>query len=93
MRFIRRVKYLIKRFIREIGFYRRVLKHPETPLVSKILLGAAIAYALSPIDIIPDFIPVVGHIDDLVILPLIIWLAIIFIPKKVIAECRGKGRS
>ena len=72
----------------EVEFYRRVLRHPRTPKLSKILLGAAIAYAVSPIDLIPDFIPVVGHLDDLVILPLLIWIAVRLIPKSVIAECR-----
>jgi len=79
---------LIGRFLQEIEFYRRVLRHPRTPRFSKLLLGVAIAYAVSPIDLIPDFIPVVGHLDDLVILPLLIWAAVRLIPKGVTAECR-----
>jgi uncharacterized membrane protein YkvA (DUF1232 family) len=79
---------LLKLFLQEIEFYKRVLGHPRTPRVSKLLLGVAIAYALSPIDLIPDFIPVVGHLDDLIILPLMIWIAIRFIPKSVIIDCR-----
>ena len=72
----------------ELAFYERVLKHPKTPRVSKVLLGTAIAYFLTPIDIIPDFIPIVGHLDDLLIVPGLIWLALRYIPPDVIASCR-----
>lgn len=79
---------LVKRFSKEIEFYKRVYTHPLTPRFSKFFLGVAIAYAVSPIDLIPDFIPVIGHLDDLLIVPLFIWLAVRFIPKSVIAECK-----
>lgn len=85
-----RLRGLVKRFIQEIDFYRRVLKHPRIPFISKMLLGIAIAYAVSPVDLIPDFIPVLGCLDDLLILPLLIWLAIILTPKNIIIECREK---
>ena len=88
MKLIEHSRSLIGRFRAEIEFYRRVLRHPRTPRVAKLLLGAAIAYAVSPIDLIPDFIPVVGYLDDLVILPLLIWAAVRLIPETVIAECR-----
>lgn len=88
MKSVEHARRLMGRFLLEIEFYRRVLRHPQTPQLSKVLLGAAIAYAVSPIDLIPDFIPVVGHLDDLVILPLLIWMAVRMIPKTVIAECR-----
>ncbi|MCK9195650.1 MAG: YkvA family protein [Syntrophales bacterium] len=88
MKLLEHSRSLVRRFLQEIEFYRRVLRHPRTPRVSKLLLGAAIAYAVSPIDLIPDFIPVVGHLDDLVILPLLIWTAVMLIPKGVTAECR-----
>ncbi|MBN1625200.1 MAG: DUF1232 domain-containing protein [Deltaproteobacteria bacterium] len=91
MRFTGRLKDLVKGFMQEIEFYGRVLKHPRTPFISKILLGIAIAYALSPVDLIPDFIPVLGYLDDLLILPILIRLAIALIPKNIIIECRGKG--
>jgi uncharacterized membrane protein YkvA (DUF1232 family) len=56
--------------------------------LSRILLGAAIAYFLTPIDFIPDFIPVLGHLDDLIIVPGLIWLSFRFIPPGVIRSCR-----
>ncbi len=84
---------LVRRFSQEIEFYTLVLRHPRTPRASRLLLGAAIAYAASPIDLIPDFIPVIGHLDDLIIVPLFIGLATRLIPKDVITECRNQGRE
>jgi len=63
------------------------LKHPNTPWHAKILAGATVIYALSPIDLIPDFIPVLGYLDDLIILPLLAGVAIKCIPKEVLDEC------
>jgi uncharacterized membrane protein YkvA (DUF1232 family) len=84
---------LLRRFSKEIEFYRLVLRHPRTPRASRILLGAAMAYAASPVDLIPDFIPVIGHLDDLIIVPCLTWLATRLIPKGVITECRNQGRK
>ncbi len=88
MKLLEHSRNLVRRFSQEVEFYKRVLNHPRTPRVSKVLLGVAIAYAISPVDLIPDFIPVIGHLDDLVILPLLIWIAVKLIPKSVIIECR-----
>ena len=80
---------------RELRVYRLVLAHPRCPRRAKILLGAALAYLALPFDLIPDFIPVVGHLDDAVIVPGLVWLALRLIPKDVIEECRrnvGSGR-
>ncbi|KPK70165.1 hypothetical protein AMJ82_03715 [candidate division TA06 bacterium SM23_40] len=66
------IRESVRRFRNEIGMYRRVLGHPRTPRAAKFILGAAIAYAMSPVDLIPDFIPVLGHLDDIVILPLLL---------------------
>jgi len=72
----------------ELAVYRLVLKHPHTPMLAKVLLGLAVGYALLPFDLIPDFIPVLGHLDDLVIVPGLVILALWLIPKEVVAECR-----
>ena len=61
----------------------------RVPLLAKIIIGVVVAYALSPIDLIPDFIPVIGYIDDLLLLPLGIWLAIKLIPKDIWLECQA----
>jgi uncharacterized membrane protein YkvA (DUF1232 family) len=63
-------------------------KDPRVPLLPKALLIMVVVYALSPIDLIPDFIPVLGFLDDLILLPLGIALAIKMIPKDVWSECQ-----
>ena len=74
----------------ELKVYRLILVDKRTPWLARALLGAAVAYALSPIDIIPDFIPVIGHVDDLIIVPLLVIAALKLIPKRVIADCRAR---
>lgn len=81
---------IIKRVKREIALYRLVMQDKRTPRLSKWLLGLAIGYALSPVDLIPDFIPVVGHLDDLMIVPGLCAIALKLIPGEVVAECRQK---
>ncbi len=68
-------------------------RHPRTPWHAKALAVFIVAYAVSPIDLIPDFIPVVGYLDDLVIIPAGIGLLIRIIPGDVLQECREKARS
>jgi uncharacterized membrane protein YkvA (DUF1232 family) len=63
-------------------------KHPDTPWFAKIFAGLVIAYAFSPIDLVPDFVPVLGYLDDLILVPLGIALALKMIPDTVMAECR-----
>lgn len=64
-------------------------RDPRTPLSAKIVALGVVAYALSPIDLIPDFIPVLGYLDDLLIVPLGIWLAVRLIPDSLMAEFRA----
>ena len=64
----------------------------RTPLPAKLVAGAVAAYALSPIDLIPDFLPVIGQLDDLVILPMGIWLAIRLIPPVLMTEFRDSAK-
>jgi uncharacterized membrane protein YkvA (DUF1232 family) len=67
-------------------------RHPRTPLLAKLLAIAIAGYALSPIDLIPDFIPVLGYLDELILLPVAIILVLKLIPSDVVAECREKAR-
>lgn len=64
------------------------LKSKDTPLLAKILAGITIGYALSPIDLIPDFIPVLGYLDDVIILPALIALTIRLIPQEIFERFR-----
>lgn len=63
------------------------LRHPDTPWIARLMAGLVLAYAFSPLDLIPDPIPVLGMLDDLVLLPLGIWLTLKLIPAQVWAEC------
>ncbi|MEO6818459.1 MAG: DUF1232 domain-containing protein [Ginsengibacter sp.] len=65
----------------------------RTPLIAKIFIGITVGYLLSPIDLIPDFIPVLGLLDDLIIVPLLITLSIKLIPKIIISEARQKVKE
>lgn len=66
-------------------------KHPRTPWYARALGIFVVAYALSPIDLIPDFIPVLGYVDDVLLLPALIWLAIQLLPKDVLQACRQEA--
>jgi uncharacterized membrane protein YkvA (DUF1232 family) len=66
-------------------------RDPRTPWYARVLAVAVAAYALSPIDLIPDFIPIVGYLDDLILLPLGIWLVVSLIPAEVMVEYRAKA--
>lgn len=63
-------------------------RDPRTPLIAKVLAVAIVAYALSPIDLIPDFIPILGYLDDLLLVPLGLLLVVALIPKDLMAEYR-----
>ena len=67
------------------------VKHRRTPLLAKVIATVAIAYALSPIDLIPDFIPVIGLLDDVIIVPALIAIAVKLIPDDVFEECRKEA--
>lgn len=83
----RRLKEYGKAFKRQVAVYQAVARHPRTPRRARVLLGLALAYALLPFDLIPDWIPVLGLLDDLIILPLLVWLALKSVPPDVYAQC------
>ena len=67
------------------------LKNPSMPWYAKALALFVVAYALSPIDLIPDFIPIFGYVDDVLLLPGLIWITIKLLPPDVLAECRSQA--
>ena len=66
-------------------------RDPRTPLAAKIMAAVVVAYALSPIDLIPDFIPVLGLLDEIVLLPFALVLVVKLVPEDVMAECRSRA--
>ena len=68
-------------------------RDPRTPWYAKLLVAGIVAYAASPIDLIPDFVPVLGYVDDLILIPVGIALAIKLIPDVVLAECRVRAQQ
>jgi uncharacterized membrane protein YkvA (DUF1232 family) len=68
-------------------------RHPQTPGLAKLVAVLVVAYAFSPIDLIPDFIPVLGWLDELILLPAGIWLALRLLPPVLYAECRSAAEA
>jgi uncharacterized membrane protein YkvA (DUF1232 family) len=68
-------------------------RHPDMPWLPKILAIMVVGYFLSPIDLIPDFIPVIGYLDDLILVPIGIYFTLKLVPQHVIEECRVKARD
>jgi uncharacterized membrane protein YkvA (DUF1232 family) len=89
---LEKLKGYAKSLKREVNVYRLVIADPRTPWLSKVILGFAVTYLLSPIDLIPDFIPVLGHLDDLILIPVLVWLALKTVPDEVITDCQEKAR-
>ena len=86
-----RIKAWAKSLKRDVMTLWFVLKHPKAPWHARALAALLTAYALSPIDLIPDFIPVLGYLDDLIIVPVGIWLLLKIIPEQVLMECRNQA--
>jgi len=87
----------LKRFAQtmklQLGALYLAGRDPQTPLLAKLIVVVVVAYALSPVDLIPDFIPLLGYLDDLILLPLGIYLAIKLIPEKQWQACLARARA
>jgi len=82
-----------RRLKAEIWALYLAARDPRTPWYAKLLVAGIVAYACSPIDLIPDFVPVLGYLDDLVLLPLGIALAMRLVPPAVLVECRARAQA
>ncbi len=78
-----------RRIKQELDIYRRVMADRRTPWPGRLLLGVAIGYLVMPFDLIPDAIPLLGQLDDLLIVPGLFWLALKLVPEDVLAEARS----
>ena len=92
-RAVGRWKDSVKKFQVETYAVYLAYRDPRVPWYARLFAACVVAYAFSPIDLIPDFIPVLGYLDDLVLVPLGIYLALKMIPQPVMAECRQKAQE
>lgn len=88
-----RLKDAARRFKHELSALYIASRDPRTPWAARIILVVLLAYAASPIDLIPDFIPVLGYLDELLLLPLGIWLALRLIPPEVMSDARNRATT
>lgn len=91
MNILEQIKSWAKRLKRDAVMLWFARSHPDTPALAKALCVVAVGYALSPIDLIPDFIPVLGYIDDLLLVPGMIWIAVRLLPPHVVLSCRTQA--
>jgi uncharacterized membrane protein YkvA (DUF1232 family) len=92
-KFIENLKQQAKKLKIETYALYLAIRDPRVPLFARIFAGLVVGYAFSPIDLIPDFIPVIGYLDDLLLVPVGIKLAILMIPKNVMVESREKAQE
>jgi uncharacterized membrane protein YkvA (DUF1232 family) len=88
-----RARLWARRIKRDTYALYLAVRDPRTPWYAKAVAACVVAYAFSPIDLIPDFIPVLGYLDDVIIVPLGIALALKLIPPAVMAECRARAEA
>ena len=86
-------KQRAKELKREVYALYFACRDPRTPRIAKVLAAVVVAYAISPIDLIPDFIPVLGYLDDLVLLPLGIMAVRAMVPAAVMTDCRERAKT
>lgn len=69
------------------------IKRKDTPLYAKIACGLCVYYVLSPLDLVPDFIPVLGAVDDMLVLPFLLWLSVKLMPEDILEECKVQAKA
>ena len=90
---MQRLKQRARHLKRETYALYLAARDPRTPWYAKLLAAAVVAYAVSPLDLLPDFVPVLGYLDDLIIVPLGLALVLRLVPAQVLAECRERARE
>ena len=88
-----KIKEKAKQLKQEIPAVFIALKKKETPVIAKIFAALTVGYALSPIDLVPDFIPVLGYLDDVILLPLLVSLTLKFIPKDIWEQSKTESEG
>ena len=90
---MKKMKAWANRLKRQIFILYYAYQDARTPWYAKLFTACVVAYAFSPIDLIPDFIPILGYVDDVILLPIGIWLALKMIPKNVLSDCEVKAEE
>lgn len=93
MKFLTKLKHKVRSLKKQIRVLQIAYLDNRTPFYAKLLIGLTVGYLLSPIDLIPDFIPVIGLLDDLILVPLLIIISIKSIPAEVLVDARKKLQS
>ena len=93
MNYVRRLKIKAREIKDKAVILYYAYAHPDTGLIPRVLIGITLAYAMSPIDLIPDFIPILGYLDDVIIIPLLISISIRLIPAHVMAYAEERQRQ
>ncbi|MDR1029325.1 MAG: DUF1232 domain-containing protein [Treponema sp.] len=88
-----KLKEKSKQITQNLSILYIAYKRKDVPILAKLIVVMAILYALSPLDVIPDFIPVLGYLDDLIILPLLLYLSIRIIPKHIFEACKEEAKE
>jgi uncharacterized membrane protein YkvA (DUF1232 family) len=88
-----KIKEKTKKLKYDLSALYLAYKRKDVPILAKIFIILAIGYALSPIDLIPDFIPILGLLDDLLIVPFFVFMSLKFIPKHIMEECREQAKN
>jgi uncharacterized membrane protein YkvA (DUF1232 family) len=88
---LKKLRLLARRLKNEITTLYLAARDPRTPWYAKAIIAGVVAYALSPIDLVPDFIPILGYLDDLLLLPVGIYLALQLIPGEVLTDARRRA--
>jgi len=90
---LKRIKAWAKSLKREVKALYVAYRRPDVPWYAKVSAAVVVCYALSPVDLVPDFVPVLGYLDDLILIPLGVWLTVRMIPEAVMEECRLLGED
>lgn len=93
MKIFQIIKCWAKQLKRDVLVLWFALKNPGTPFLAKAVAFVTVAYALSPIDLVPDFIPVLGYIDDIILIPILVWITLKLVPDDVMIHSRQQAQE
>lgn len=93
MKIFQTIEGWAKKLKRDVLVLWFALKNPETPLLAKVVGFITVAYALSPIDLIPDFVPILGYLDDIILIPILVWITLKLIPESVMSLSRNQAQE